>query len=137
MKRPGPKIKDFDWHLVDSLLGLNASLEYVCEKLIEKDGDEVNKKTIVAKKRMVDRRIKERHNCRFSEYRDRKLEPLRMNLFKKQIELALKGNVPMLIWMGKQLLGQTDVEKSQVKRIEDQISTMNEKINILQVVKSA
>jgi len=33
---------------------------------------------------------------------------LRQSLRRKQIELAKKGSVPMLIWLGKQYLGQRD-----------------------------
>lgn len=33
---------------------------------------------------------------------------LRIRLRKKQIEVALEGNPTLLIWLGKQLLGQTD-----------------------------
>lgn len=33
---------------------------------------------------------------------------LKMKLKRKQIEIALRGNVPMLIWLGKQYLDQKD-----------------------------
>lgn len=33
---------------------------------------------------------------------------IKMSLRRKQIRLALKGNVTMLVWLGKQLLGQSD-----------------------------
>ena len=32
----------------------------------------------------------------------------KINLRKKQVEMALNGDVRMLIWLGKQYLGQTD-----------------------------
>ena len=32
----------------------------------------------------------------------------RMSLRRKQMQLALQGNTTMLVWLGKQLLGQTD-----------------------------
>lgn len=45
-------------------------------------------------------------------------ETLRMSLRRWQIEAARKGNPALLIWLGKQLLGQTD-----------KIETKNENIN--------
>jgi len=36
---------------------------------------------------------------------------LQMSLRRKQIEVALKGNVSMLIWLGKQMLGQMDKQE--------------------------
>ena len=33
---------------------------------------------------------------------------VKIKLRKKQIDVALKGNVPMLIWLGKQMLGQKE-----------------------------
>lgn len=35
----------------------------------------------------------------------------RTRLRQRQMELALEGNVPMLIWLGKQMLGQTDKQE--------------------------
>lgn len=39
---------------------------------------------------------------------DRGRANLRRSLRRKQLELARKGSVPMLIWLGKQYLGQRD-----------------------------
>lgn len=33
---------------------------------------------------------------------------MKVNLFAKQYEIAMEGNVTLLIWLGKQYLGQTD-----------------------------
>lgn len=134
-KKMGAPKKEFDWELVDSLLRLNASLEYTCEELIKRDNKEINIKTLNAKKKFVERRIRERFNLTFVDYRDKRLEPKRLNLFKKQFDVAMSGNVTMLIWLGKQLLGQTDVEKSEVKRISNEIDDINEKVNLLTLVK--
>jgi hypothetical protein len=38
----------------------------------------------------------------------------KQSLAMKQIEVALKGNTTMLIWLGKQLLGQVDEQKHDV-----------------------
>jgi hypothetical protein len=45
---------------------------------------------------------------RFADAIKRGRERGRMSLKRKQYELAMGGNVTMLIWLGKQLLGQTD-----------------------------
>jgi hypothetical protein len=132
--------KDLDWNLVESLCTLNTSLYFLCERLIEKDRAldpqiQVNIKTIRAMEKMVERRIKERFDCTFVEYRDKKLDETRIKLFDKQVKVALAGNATMLIWLGKQILGQTDVEKAERKQINDQINEIHEQINVLKLVK--
>lgn len=44
---------------------------------------------------------------------------LRLSLRRKQLQLARKGSVPMLIWLGKQYLGQSDRQVvHQAQRVE-------------------
>ena len=45
---------------------------------------------------------------RYNHVYEQGLEKLKGSLRQKQAELALKGNVTMLIWLGKNLLGQSD-----------------------------
>ena len=45
-----------------------------------------------------------------------------VTILKKQYEVAMKGSVPMLIWLGKQRLGQTD---------KTQTETMNANFDII------
>ena len=53
--------------------------------------------------------IRRKYKMSFAEYSDKKKSTIRMKLRQKQLELALdEGNVSMLIWCGKQLLGQSD-----------------------------
>jgi hypothetical protein len=40
----------------------------------------------------------------------------RMSLKRKQFDLAMSGNVTMLIWLGKQLLGQADKQELAVEK---------------------
>ena len=83
------------WKLLDSLIVWSAHAEYVAEQLgISPD--------------TLDRRIKEKFGCGFAEYRVKKKEPMRVNLRKKQYDLAMEGNPTLLIWLGKNELGQTD-----------------------------
>jgi hypothetical protein len=58
------------------------------------------------------------------------------SLLKKQFEVAMSGNVGLLIWLGKQYLGQSDVEKTELKRLDDKILEMKQEINILKIVKN-
>lgn len=53
-------------------------------------------------------RIKEKFGLSFSEYKAKKQEVIRIKLFQKQFDVAMDGNVTMLIWLGKQYLGQSD-----------------------------
>jgi hypothetical protein len=68
-------------------------------------------------------KIKEKTGLSFSEYKQQKKEPLRINLLKKQYDVAMAGNVSMLIWLGKNELGQSDKQdvlaKSEVAIIID------------------
>lgn len=57
----------------------------------------------------------------------------RMSLKRKQYEVAMDGNVPMLIWLGKQHLSQTDKQEStQVINIANtQPLTQEEKVDLI------
>ena len=146
---------EFDWFFLDSMLGLDASLDYIATKLIIydiagppednsdeaqrkylRDFPEVNVKTINAKAEMIELRIKERYGITFTEYRSKKIDPLRMKLRQKQVQLALEGNVTMLIWLGKQYLEQTDVQSREFKKFDDTLTKIGEKIDILRLVRN-
>ena len=70
-------------------------------------------------------RIKERFGLSFSEYKNKRMEGIRYSLRKKQFDVAMQGNVSMLIWLGKQMLGQRDselIDSDNIKEIEVKIS---------------
>jgi len=52
--------------------------------------------------------IKEEYGCTFSDLRVTKRENMKLKLAAKQYETAMKGNVPMQIWLGKQWLDQRE-----------------------------
>ena len=54
------------------------------------------------------RDVQREHGVTFEVYRDEKAEAGRISLRRKQMQVAMGGNVTMLIWLGKQYLGQTD-----------------------------
>lgn len=95
--RPSKNLEDmhFDgWQQLDEMI-LWATQAYCCEKL------GINTDTITKK-------IKEKHGLSFSEYRHKRQEEIRVTLQRRQYEVAMSGNVTMLIWLGKQWLGQSE-----------------------------
>jgi AraC-like DNA-binding protein len=101
--------KEFDWKLIDSILQFGARLIDCCEML------EVSDDTI-------QRRIKDEFGCTFSEYRERKMSKMRMKLLQKQFDVAMSGNVALLIWLGKQHLGQSDKAENTIDISKIQIN---------------
>lgn len=70
----------------------------------------------------VERRVKEKYDITFAEYYKKNSARGKMSLRRKQMQVALKGNVTMLIWLGKQHLGQTDkteIDKKHKISMED------------------
>jgi len=105
MGRPTKNLEDMEfdgWAQLDAMI-IWANQDYCCEKL------GVNTDTLTKK-------IKEKYRMGFSEYKRKRQEPMRVNLMKKQYDVAIAGNVTMLIWLGKQYLGQSD--KQENKNIE-------------------
>jgi hypothetical protein len=52
--------------------------------------------------------IKKTYGVTFDEFKKQKQEGMKLKLSGKQYETAMKGNPAMLIWLGKQWLGQSD-----------------------------
>lgn len=97
MARPRIELEkmEFDgWAQLDALI-VWSNQEYCAEKL-GMSADSLAK------------RILERTGLSFTEYKEQKKEPMRVNLKKKQYDIAMAGNVSMLIWLGKNELGQKD-----------------------------
>ena len=111
------------WEQLDSLI-IWASQEYCAEQL----GISVD--TLM-------RNIKSRTGLSFAEYKHQKKEVVRINLFKKQYEVAMRGNVAMLIFLGKNELGQSDkLETKNKHEIDSQKAvpkmTKEEKLQMLE-----
>lgn len=127
MGRPRKEIEGstFDgWEQLDALI-IWAGQEYIAEQL-NMSADTLS------------RRIEERYGCTFAEYRYKRQEVLRMNLRKKQYQIAMEdGNVTMLIWLGKNMLGQSD--KNEVKQVEqfnlDEQLSKKEKLEMIELYK--
>ena len=56
----------------------------------------------------IENRVKEEHGMLFSEYYKRHSSGGKISLRRAQFKAALGGNTTMLIWLGKQYLGQSD-----------------------------
>lgn len=93
---------EIDWKLLDSILEFGARL-IDCSGILDVSDD------------LIQKRIREKFDCTFSEYRELKMSKMRMRLLQKQYDVAMKGNVAMLIWLGKQHLNQTDKIESKEK----------------------
>ena len=52
--------------------------------------------------------IKQNYDLTFADLKAQKQEGLKLKLAGKQFEVAMSGNVTMLLWLGKQYLGQKD-----------------------------
>lgn len=60
------------------------------------------------------RAIKKEYGIDFAEYKKQKQSSMRFTLLAKQIEVAKGGNIAMLIWLGKQYLGQSDKQDQNI-----------------------
>lgn len=56
----------------------------------------------------IEAACKREKGVNFSEYKAEKESAGKISLRRKQFEIAMQGKVPMLIWLGKQWLGQSD-----------------------------
>jgi hypothetical protein len=106
-KRLGAPEKDFNWQALDGILQYGAT-KTDCAGVLMVSED------------TIERRIKSKYGMTFGDYREIKKANIRVKLRQKQIQLALEGNVPLLIWLGKNELGQTD--RQEIKQENQAIS---------------
>lgn len=101
-QKPGPKPgqggrppKQINYRILDNLCKIQCTETEIAATL-ELHTDTIN------------RHIHEDFGVSFTEYVAEKALVGKRSLRRKQYELALKGNVTMLIWLGKNYLGQAD-----------------------------
>ena len=87
--------KEINWEEFDKLCGLHATQEEIANWF------SVSVDTI-------DRAVKREHKVGFAEYYRQKATVGKISLRRKQFELAQSGDRTMLIWLGKQHLGQSE-----------------------------
>ena len=69
----------------------------------------------------IERAVKRKFKIGYAEWSGQKLTRGRISLRRKQFEVAMNGNVAMLIWLGKQYLGQAD-------KIEEKVDVSSENV---------
>lgn len=92
-----PKI-EIDFKIVKRLCGIQCTGEEIAS-VLQIDYDTLNA------------RIKEEYKVGFSEYYKKESAVGKISLRRLQWKAADRGNVSMLIWLGKQYLGQTDKQE--------------------------
>jgi len=95
MGRPVLKI---DWDQFDKLAAIH------CTKAEIADFFDISEATL-------DRRVKEEYGITFEAHRKRKASAGRRSLRRKQYEAAMAGNTGMMVWLGKQWLGQAEKQE--------------------------
>lgn len=67
----------------------------------------------------IERRVSETYGVTFAEHSRQKRGKGKISLRRRQMQAALDGNTTMLIWLGKQYLGQAD--KQEIEHTEQEI----------------
>ena len=98
-----PKI-EIDWTEFNKLCGLQCSLEEIAG-------------WFNCSVDTIENRVKEVHGITFSEYFAQKRSSGKISLRRKQYEAAMAGNPTLLIWLGKQYLGQSDKQDLSINDI--------------------
>jgi hypothetical protein len=91
----GRKKKEVNWNIVDNLCKIQCTEIEIASALD-------------VSIQLLNERIKEVYGKTFIEYWQEKAAGGKKSLRRKQFQLALEGDKTMLVWLGKQYLGQTD-----------------------------
>jgi hypothetical protein len=97
MARP---LAEIDWDQVDKLCAIHCTGEEQAA-VLGVDYDTLN------------RACKREHKVSFAEYFKQKASHGKMSLRRKQYTTAMDGNTTMLVWLGKNWLGQRDQPESE------------------------
>lgn len=95
MAKRGPKTIQLDWEQFDKLCAIQCTLKEIASWF------DCSEDTI-------ERRVKEHSGLKFADYYAQKRGKGLVSLRRKQYEVALAGDKTMLIWLGKQYLGQSE-----------------------------
>lgn len=115
-KRIGPPVIEIDWSKLDAVLQFGARALDCCGIL------DICEKTLFNK-------IHQKHKMTFAEYRELKMSTMRAKLLQKQFDVAMQGNVTMLIWLGKQHLHQVDKVETGISNATLQQLSVNYKLD--------
>ena len=101
-----PKI-EIDFEKVDALCAVFCN----CEEIVS-----ILKFDMKVSYDTVERRIKEQFDITFAEYvKQKQMAFAKPKLRKAQFDCAMSGNATMLIWLGKQYLGQVDRQEMKIE----------------------
>ena len=123
-KKAEPKNKggrpryEVDYETLDKLCGIQCTGEE-CAAILKVDYD------------TLDRALKRDKKGGFTEYFAQKGAFGKMSLRRKQYDQAMTGNSTMLVWLGKQWLGQTDRVEETKKGGDDLASSLSKLIDKL------
>jgi hypothetical protein len=101
-KRVTKPLHQLDYKKLDAMCAIHCTGEE-CAAILGIDYDTLNSA------------LKRDGNKSFSEYFAQKGSNGKMSLRRKQYDLAIAGNSTMLIWLGKQWLGQVDKSERDIK----------------------
>lgn len=105
-----PRI-ELDWDQIEKMAQICCTQKEICNIL------GVSEDTML-------RHCQEKFGITFAEYLDQKASTGKMSLRRKQFTTAMAGNVTMLIWLGKQHLGQKD-------KIDQDVTTQGKPLQII------
>ena len=115
-KHNGPYLTKIDFTKLNSMCAIHCTGEE-CAAILGMDYDTLN------------RRLKQEGHGGFTDYFRIKGTNGKMSLRRKQFELAMTGNPTMLIWLGKQWLGQDDkMEQKPNDTLSESISKLIDKL---------
>jgi hypothetical protein len=92
--------KEIDWEVVRKLCAMQCTGEEIAS-FSDIDYD------------TLQRAVKREFNMSFADYFKKHSANGKISLRRKQYEVATSGNVPMLIWLGKQYLDQKDKQSNE------------------------
>jgi hypothetical protein len=104
---PRPLIK-IDWADFDKLCGIQCTLSDLASWF------DCSEDTI-------ERAVKREKKLGFADYYSQKAGKGKISLRRKQWDLAMKGDKTMLIWLGKQYLGQNERMQMMLAKIPDEV----------------
>lgn len=107
---------EINWDKLDAALQFGARMLDCCG-LLDTTENTINKY------------IMQKHGVTFSEYRELKMSTMRTKLLQKQFDVAMSGNVVMLIWLGKQHLHQVDKVETGISNATLQQLSVNYKLD--------
>lgn len=101
-KQMGRPPKPFNWDKLDAAVQFGAQ-QQMCADLLDVSMD------------LIEIRVREKYDLTFSEYRAKRMANTKLTLVQKAIDMGMKGNVTMLIWVMKNLCGWTDKREESIK----------------------